>query len=237
MSSTSTQPRRFGPPLSASESRLTRWPVLKDLLLVLLPEATWDRIAAAQHRVGFIFSVYLLPMLLLAGGVEGSALWRQGRQQLAAGHPIRFTVSWIVVYEAAQMFLLVVLLLVCAGFIKMFGNTCRRRNEFAQSLTVMLHAVGPLLLLQLLNGINGFPPVFPWVTWAVGAALMVGTMYHGLPRVLQPDTPSALGLYIGSAFVVLPLLALGRFFTWWYLTGHLKPLEKTVAELAARLSP
>ena len=228
-------PRRFGPPLSASESKLTRWPVLKDLSLIFLPEATWDRIAAAQHRVGFILSVYLLPMLLLVGAVEGSALWRQGRQHLAAGLHNRFTVSWIVIYEAAEMIVLLGLLLVCAGFIKIFGNTCRRHNDLAQSLTVMLHAVGPLLLLQLLNGINGFPPVFPWVTWAVGAALMVGTMYHGLPRVLQPDTPSALGLYIGSAFVVLPLLALGRFFTWWYLTGHLKPLEKILTELTARL--
>ena len=83
MSSTSTQPTRFGPPLSASESKLMRWPVLKDRLLIFLPEATWDRIAAAPPRGGFIFFIHLLPMLLRVGGVESSALWRRGRQHLA----------------------------------------------------------------------------------------------------------------------------------------------------------
>ena len=121
---------------------------------------------------------------------------------------------------------MIVLALVAAVFIQMFANTCHSRNTLAQSLTVVLHSLGPLLLVQLLNGVSGMNP---WVTWAVGTVLVLGALYHGLPRVLQPDAPSALGLFLGSAFVTVMLLFLVRFFSIWFLLRQFKPHENILS--------
>ena len=56
-------------------------------------------------------------------------------------------------WQPAQGLLLLLSLLVGAIFIKAFGNACHRRNHLSQSLLVLFHAAGPLLLVQLLNGI------------------------------------------------------------------------------------
>lgn len=207
---------------TVTKKKLPRWPLAKDILLIFRSANTWDRIATEQRSVGFTFFIYFLPMLVLAALAEGCGLWLIGQQPIVHGPTSRFTATHIVGYETAEMILTILLILVCASFIKMFGNTCIRRNYFSQSFTVMMHAVGPMLLVQLLNG---FPSMNPWLTWFTGIILTLGALYHGLPRVMLPDAPSALGLYLGSTFVVFTLFLAGRFFTYWYLIGQFNSLQ------------
>ena len=52
-------------------------------------------------------------------------------------------------------------------------------------------------------------------------ALTVSTLYYGLPRLMRPDPPSAMGLFLAGGFAVFLLLLGGRLFTYFYLTGDL----------------
>jgi hypothetical protein len=198
---------------------LERLPVLKDFLLIVRPDETWNRIVAAQRGVVFVWLIYLLPMLLLASVVEGHALMLIGRHQSAAGLTNQFPAARVYGFEVVQSLVLILLLLVAASFIQAFGNACHRRNHFTQSLLVLFHALGPLLLVQCLNGIPSLH-VF-WVSSLFGVALAISALYYGLPRIMQPDPSSALGLFLAGGFVIFLLLAADRLFTYLYLTGNL----------------
>jgi hypothetical protein len=201
---------------------LLRWPVIKDVLLILKPIAAWNRLAAEPRSVPFIFFIYFLPLLLLAGFAEGAGLSLHARRHLAASAINRLELPRVIAFVGGEMLVLLGIILVCAAFIKMFGNTCHQKNTLTQSLTLLLHALGPMLLVQLGNGIPGLNP---WLPWLVGLTLALGALYHGLPRILQPDAPSALGLFLGSAFVVVTLLFLGRIAACWFLFRQFKPLQ------------
>lgn len=205
---------------------LLRWPLIKDLLLIVQPIAAWNRLAAQARSVPFIFFIYFLPLLLLASFAEGFGLMIHVQRHVAAHAINHLDISKVLIYEGLEIAVLLLIVLICAGFIKMFGNTCHRRNTLVQSLTLLLHALGPMLLIQLFNAIPGMNP---WLTWSVGIVLALGALYHGLPRILQPDAPSALGLFLGSALVVFMLLFLGRFFFCWILFRQFRPLENILS--------
>ena len=224
---TATAPTRFLSPSAPMAGKgLVSWPLIKDAVLIFHPIAAWNRIATEPRSVPFIFFVYFLPLLLLAAAVEGGALMIRGQHSLGANAVHQANFSTIFNCELKEVGAMIGLVLVVGIFIQMFANTCHRRNTLAQSLTVVLHSLGPLLLVQLLNGVHGMNP---WVTWAVGTVLVLGSLYHGLPRVLQPDAPSALGLFLGSAFVMVMLLFLVRFFSIWFLLRQFKPHENILS--------
>lgn len=222
-----TPPTRvLSPSAPMAGQGLLRWPLIKDLLLIAKPIAAWNRLAAEPRSVPFIFSIYFLPLVLLASFAEGFGLMTYVQRHIVANAITRLDISKVLVYEGIEIALLLLVVFICAGFIKMFGNTCHRRNTLAQSLTLLLHALGPMLLIQLFNAIPGMNP---WLTWSVGMLLAIGALYHGLPRILQPDAPSALGLFLGSALVLFMLLFLARFFLCWFLFRQFRPLENILS--------
>jgi hypothetical protein len=224
----STEPssRVLAPTAPLAGKNLLRWPVIKDLLLIFQPVAAWNRIATEPRSVPFIFFIYFLPLLLLGGFAEGRGLLIHVQRHLAASAINHLTMAEVCAYEALEIGALLVFVLIGAAFIKMLANTCHRRNTLAQGLTVLLHALGPMLLVQLFNAIPG---TNPWLTWAIGLVLALGALYHGLPRILQPDGPSALGLFLGSSLVVFMLLFLVRFFFCWFLFRQFRPLENVLS--------
>jgi hypothetical protein len=63
----------------------------------------------------------------------------------------------------------------------------------------------------------------------------MGALYHGVPRMMEPDPPHAFGLFLMSSLLLLIVTGLLRFVTWWYLAGKLTKLQAMVTDLAARL--
>lgn len=209
-------------------------PVFKDFFFVIRPATTWNRLAAARHGVGFTFAYYLLPMLLLTAMAEGGGLILLGRQQAAEGMHNRFTLPMVCVYEAGSLLLLLGFVVLAAIFIRSFANACHARNHLSESLLLMLHCVGPLLLIQWFNG---FPHIYHWLTWLTGAALALVALYHGLPKIMKPDVPSAMGLFVASAITMLLLMLCWRILTGFYLAGDLKPVEMFFSSLVASSAP
>lgn len=223
---------KFRGTCSRFERRLQCLPILKDIFVVLRPTSTWNCLVARQKGVAFVFLFYFLPMLLLLAVVEGFGLILLGRAQQAEGMHNRFAFPNVVAYEIGSILLDVSAVYVAARLIKSLANAYHARNNLSQSLLVMLYAIGPMYLVQLLNG---FPDMFWWLTWLAGMLLTIGALYNGLPRILEPDPPSAMGLFVGSAVIVI-LLTLGkRLLTGFYLSGYFKPFEQIVNQVAQRL--
>jgi hypothetical protein len=206
--------------------------MIKALLLIFDPFATWERIALARRSLAFVLVAYLLPLILLASVAEGYGLVHWGKWQGEVGRIKLFPVREAVIVEAIQFLLALVVVFVGANMIKSIGETFHGRHTYTQTFTAVAYGLGPLFLLHMLDAFSG---VSPWLSWAVGISLSVAALYQGLPRMLEPDPPHAFGLFIMSGLLLTLVTGLVRFVTWWYLQGGFVKLEAIISELAARL--
>jgi uncharacterized membrane protein YecN with MAPEG domain len=206
--------------------------MIKALFLIFEPGAAWERVVEAGRGLTFVFAFYLLPMLLILSAAEGCGLMEWGTVQVNSGLVKKLTANEMVVYETAQAFLTLLVIAVCAGFIKSLGETFHSRHNYTQAFTVVIYGLSPLFLFQLLDT---FQIVNLWLVWAVGIMLVLKALYHGVPCVMTPDPTHAFGLYFMSALVVVALTGMERFFTAWYLSGHFVPFADAVSGFAAKL--
>ncbi len=75
----------------------------------------------------------------------------------------------------------------------------------------------------------------PWISWAIGIVLSVAVLYHGVPRMMEPDPAHAFGLFLMSALLLVLITGLVRFVTGMYLLGKFAKLQAVVSAIAARL--
>jgi hypothetical protein len=172
--------------------------MIKALFLFFDPTA-WDRLAQERRGVGLILARYLLPILLLVSAVEGGGLMRWGKWQSGVGVIKKFTGGEAVLYEAAQLLLTLGVVFVCAHLVKILGETFHDRHSYTQAFTVVAYALCPFFLLQLLDV---FPLMNPWVPWGIGIVLSLWIFYQGLPRVMKPDPSHAFELYVVSSMIL-----------------------------------
>lgn len=206
--------------------------MIKALFLIFETEAAWDRVVRTRRGIGRLMGFSLLPMLLIVGAVETYGLVKLGRWQSLVGRVVRFPVREALIFEAGELLLMTVVILVGAYFIKALGDTFHGRNTYTQALTVAVYGLSPVFLFRLLDV---FPTMNLWVPWAFGILLTVKVLYHGVPRIMLPDPPNAFGLYLMSAILLAMVTALERLITAGCLGGTFKPVDAFVAHLAARL--
>ena len=144
--------------------------MIKALFLIFEPEATWNRVALAKRGIGFTVGLYLLPMLLIVGGVEVFGLVKWGRWQPALGHIHKFSVKEALIYETAEILLMGVCILAGAHLIRALGDTFHVRHTYANTLTVVIYGLSPVFLLRLLDVC---PTINLWMPWAVGIMLSI----------------------------------------------------------------
>src|SRR5437762_4255407 len=97
---------------------------------------------------------------------------------------------------------------------------------------MVAYGLGPLFLFRLLEG---FKDLSPWMSWGIGFLLAVRVLYHGVPRVMQPDPPHAFGLFLMSAFLLMLTTGMAQLVAACYLQGKLTKLEAIISGLAAQL--
>jgi hypothetical protein len=124
-------------------------------------------------------------------------------------------------YGAAQVVMSLALVFIGAKVIQAFGGTFHSRHTYTQCFVLAAYTLGPLFLVRLLDA---FPAVSPWLSFGIGMLLCVMVMYQGLPRMLEPDPPHTMGLYLSSAVLLVTLGALARLLTLMVLDGkvHLR---------------
>jgi hypothetical protein len=206
--------------------------MIKALWLILKPTSAWEWIVRAQRGVLFISLGYLLPMLVLSSMGEGYGLSHWGKLQGPISHPKIFAVGEAVVFEALQLLLSLLVVFVGANLVKAVGETFHGRHTYLQAFTVVAYGLSPVFLLRLLDMA---PAISPWIGWAAGILLCFTVLYHGVPRVMDPDPPQAFGLYVTTSFLLLLISGLARFLTASYLQGKFTKLEPILSGLGAKL--
>jgi hypothetical protein len=206
--------------------------MIKALLLIFEPVATWEGIVRARRSLGFILAIYLLPLLLVTSAAEGYGLVHWGKFQGEVSRLKPFPLGETVLVEVVQILVSLAVVFCGAGLLKSIGETFHGRHTYTQAFTVVAYSLGPLFLLRLLDAFAG---ISPWVPWAIGICLTVAVLYQGVPRVMEPDPPHAFGLYLMSALLLVVISGLVRFATVRYLQGEFPALQSLISNLAARL--
>ena len=206
--------------------------MIKALLLIFDPIATWDGIARAQRSLVSILLVFVLPLLLLTSACEAYGLIHWGKWQTDVLRVKKFSVSEAAIVEAAQFLLSLAVVFAGTKLVKSIGETFRGRHTYTQAFGTVAYSLSPFFLIHLFDAFTG---VNPWVTWAVGIMLCVATLYHGVPRMMEPDPSHAFGLYLMSALLIALVTAMARYLTAGYLSGKFPLLQDIVSYLIARL--
>jgi hypothetical protein len=203
--------------------------MIKALFLIFEPLAAWNRIAESRRGSGFIFAFYLLPMMLIVLGAEGYSLVKWGRPQSGTGTMKFFSVNEAVSWETVQFLFLLLVIAICAHFVRLLCDTFNRGHAYTQGFAVVVYGLGPYFLLRLFNM---FPGVNPWLTWLFGVMLCVKILYHGVPRVMQPDPPHAFGLFLMTSLILIMATGIERFVASAYLAGRIRPVSDIIQSLA-----
>ena len=191
------------------------------------------KILQVRRSLVFMLLLYLLPMMLTVAAVEGFGLVQWGKPA-AVNHRIhKFSVGKAVAFETVRLVATTAIVVICAVLIKMFAQTFGKRHTYQQAFTLVVYGLSPLFLFRLLDAAPGLSP---WVTWGVGIIFCMGTLYQGVPRVLDPDPPNAFGLFFMSSLVFFATTGLERFVTAWYLEGRMRPVHEIIAGCFRQLS-
>jgi hypothetical protein len=206
--------------------------MIKTVLLLVAPVSTWESIFRARKSVGFVTITFLVPMLLLGCFVEGYGLVRWGKLQGEFSHIFNFKTGEVVVFEALQFLVLLILVILNAGLLKSTCGTFQGRQTFEQGFRAIAYGMGPYLLLRCLDA---FQSVTPWVSWLIGILLTLGVLYHGVPKIMDPDPAHAFGLFVVTCLLLFFSTGLLTFVTALTLKGEFPKLMSFISGLAARL--
>ena len=202
--------------------------MIKALLLIFSSQWTWQRISETPRKWGALLVTYVLPMVLLVCAAEGYGLVHWGKSRGQIPRVTQFPLRQVMVYETGQFLLSLGLVFLAAKLIKALGETFHERHTFSQTFTVAGYGLSPYFLLRLLDV---FPSMSPWVSWLIGIVLSLSVLYNGLPLVMRPDPPHALGLYLMSSMFLFIITGLLCFVTYWYLQGKFTRLDDYIAHL------
>jgi hypothetical protein len=206
--------------------------MIKTLLLICAPVRTWEGIFRAQRSVAFILGTYLLPLLLITSICEGYGLVRWGKWQGEISHLVRFKPGEAVVFEAFQFGLSLILVVLNAGLVKSISGTFQRRHTFHQGFRTIAYGMGPIFLFRVLNA---FAEINPWLSWTFGILLTISILYHGVPRIMDPDPAHAFGLYVVTSLLLLFTTGLIQMLTTFCLQGKFPRLMTLISSLGAKL--
>lgn len=209
--------------------------MIKALMLIFDPAATWERIAMNRRRWWVILIFYLVPLWVITGAAEGWGLVHWGKPQGAVNQIKHYLPSNALVFEVLQIILGLIVVFIGAKLIKAVAETFHARHTFNEAFTATAYGLGVWFAVGILDI---FPGVISWIYWAVwvaGIFLCIGTLYHGIPRVMQPDPPQAFGMYVASSVLLIFLTGLVRFLTYWYLIGNFAKLDAFISDLVDRV--
>jgi hypothetical protein len=121
-------------------------------------------------------------------------------------------------YAAARLVLDLIVLFFGAKFLQSVVESFGMRIPFARVFAVAAYSLGPYYLAHALDGI---PQLNTWVCWAIGMALTLQLLYHGVALVLRPDQSKGFGAFVGCATVMLFVSAVAHTIGVAVLNGKL----------------
>ena len=206
--------------------------MLKGLFLLFEPLSCWEDVYHARPKWARVLFVGVLPVLVLSLIAECFHLVRYGKWQDVIGHQRIFTLHEAIVLGAAQLIIWLLFIVLSARLVQALTQTFHTRGSYEQALSVVGYSLTPMFVLQLFNAL---PFVSFWITFSIGILFTIRAMYHGLPRIMDPDPIHTFGLFLTSSMFVAIGGAIVRFVGWWYYRGHIRNLDEVISSLASRL--
>jgi hypothetical protein len=188
------------------------------LQLIFSPFETWGKISTAQRGFLWILGIYLIPLLVVACGLEGYLLTQWGEKRGEFGFVIKVPMDLAIRYAVAYCGLLFAAVFVSAKFLALASESFNVRTTYLQAFTVMAYGFGPIILVRILDGV---PQVNSWLCWMIGTAAAVSVLYHGVGMVLKPDQTKGFGLYLISIIIVVLVSGLAHFAALAVLHGKI----------------
>jgi hypothetical protein len=183
--------------------------MVKALLLIFDPAATWEKIQTTEHSVSRVFFLYVLPTMVVAFAVEGWLLIQFGVERGGIiERVLPVTRELVLRYELVQFTLGLAICFVGAWLFRKIGESFHRRHSYTECFTTVGYSLGPYFLARMLDG---WPALNTWIAWSVGALLALSVLYRGIPRLMKPDPSNALGLYLLCSLLFLFLIGLSHF--------------------------
>jgi hypothetical protein len=177
------------------------------LIMILDPTRGWERAARSGRSVLRILLLHLFPMLLLGCVAEGYGMNRWGKPAGEFGARKTYDLAQIIPFQLCYIATGLITVCICAVVLGALADTFQPRQKFSQALVVSVFALGPVFLMRVADA---FPAINPWLSWGIGAVMVVAFLYHGLPRVLHIDPAHALGYYVSSSVMVVLISGLIR---------------------------
>ncbi len=202
--------------------------MIKALMLVLDPGASWDGIVLKKRSWQTILLIYLLPLWLIAFAAEFYGLVHWGKPRGFVSELKTLSNSEALIFEIIQLVLMAVLVFVGAKLIRSLGETFHGRNTFNQAFTVAAYGLGPVFTMRIFDAFSGAAGWVYWATWGVGIVLTISILYLGVPKVMLPDPPHAFGFYMTSCIFLAILSGLIRFLTFSFLEGKFGKLDSLI---------
>jgi len=188
------------------------------LQLIFSPFETWEKISIAQRGFLWVCCIYLLPLLVVALGLEGFLLTRWGEKRSELGFLIKVPIDVAVRYTAAYFVMLLMAVLISAYFLRLASESFNVRAGFVQSFTVMAYGFGPIILSRILDGL---PQINTWVCWVIGLVASISVLYNGVGMVLRPEQTKGFGLYLMSIIIMVLVSGLTHFAALAVLHGKM----------------
>jgi hypothetical protein len=104
-----------------------------------------------------------------------------------------------------------------AALLKNMGTGFNLRVSYATCFVLFAFAYTPIFLVRLLDAV---PAINTWICWAVGVALSMRILYHGVAWWLKPEQTKGFGLLIMCFIYVVVLSALVHFAAVQVLKGR-----------------
>jgi hypothetical protein len=199
--------------------------MIKALMLVLDPGASWDSIVLRKRSWQTILLIYLLPLWLIAFAAEFYGLVHWGKPRGFVSELKTLSNSTALIFEILQLVLMALLVFVGAKLIKSLGETFHGRNTFNQAFTVAAYGLGPVYTMRIFDVFSGAAGWVYWATWGVGIVLTFSILYLGVPKVMLPDPPHAFGFYMTTCVFLVIVSGLIRFLTFSFLQGKIGKLD------------
>lgn len=182
--------------------------MLRALLLLLIPQSTWQKISASQWNVWVIFLISFIPLLLLTTAIEGLGMSRLGTSVSDFDRTIPISKEQAIYFQIVQLSLTLMVLLLGTKLVLWVCDGFHSPTTFHQAFTLTAYGITPLLWLRI---IDGHPQMPTWICFALGSAGVFFILYHGIAFVLKPDTSVGFGLYLICSFVLVLLAGLAHF--------------------------
>lgn len=181
--------------------------------------------------MGYVFTAYFLPVMLIAALGEGWTLMHWRTWTAGPHGMMRFDFNQIVIFEAVQSAATCVIVGICSYLIWLLREPFYGRYNFVQAVVLVMYSLIPLFLCQFLTGV---PRINLWISWGLGVYFSLRIFYHGVRYLAKTDPGSAVGLYVISSAIVVGLTGAQRFMLIQCLTGHGSSINSFIYDLAAK---